>query len=348
MSPPQRIGRRRMESIYFVLTWLCHRRCRHCYDDRFRPYVRDELQQVVEQSQTNVPRIIDHLPESMMVTDPAGAKVKGRIIVSGGEVLLEPVRKSVLYPALEQIGSRYRGEVHLVVQTTGDRLTARILDELLARNVSTISVSGFDSYHVGINRADRARALREQLLAMFEAAGVREAGNGLPGDDSPPLFNIFGANEDTWIGKLWPRGRAWKNGLSRAGMEDNFCNAWSGGLNFLEKGRTGSEVSIEPTGDVYPCCLKTRLPIGNLVHEHLDDIIDSLRDHPVYEAINRGKPETMGHAFGWSTERFLAESQIDTPQGRSYQNLCIGCDRFHDKVLGPMIESARQERLGQA
>ena len=186
-----------MESIYFVLTWLCHRRCRHCYDDRFRPYVRDELQQVVEQSQRNVPRIIDHLPESMMVTAPTGETVKGRIIVSGGEVLLEPVRTSVLYPALEQIDSRYRGGVHLVVQTTGDRLTARILDELLARNVSIVSVSGFDSYHVGINRADRARALREKLLAMFEAAGVREAGNGAPGDDGPPLFNIFGANEDT-------------------------------------------------------------------------------------------------------------------------------------------------------
>ena len=56
----------------------------------------------------------------------------------------------------------------------------------------------------------------------------------------------------------------------------------------------------------------------------------------------------MGHAFGWTTERFLAESEIDTPQGRPYRNLCIGCDRFHDKVLGPMIEAARQERLGQA
>ena len=336
-----------MESIYFVLTWLCHRRCRHCYDDRFRPYVRDELGEVVEQSRTNVPRIIDHLPESMMVTTPDGTKVRGRIIVSGGEVLLGPVRTCVLYPALEQMGSRYGGKVHLVVQTTGDRLTAGILDDLLARNVGTISISGFDNYHVGINRADRARALREKLLAMFEAAGVREAGNGTSESDGAPRFNIFGANEDTWIGKLWPRGRAWKNGLSRAGLDDNFCNAWSGGLNFLERGRRGSEVSIEPTGDVYPCCLKTRLPIGNLVHERLDDIIDRLRDHPVYEAINRGRPETMGHAFGWTTERFLAESEIETPQGRPYRNLCIGCDRFHDKVLGPMVESVRQERAGE-
>jgi len=28
-----------MEAVYWVLTWACHRKCRHCYDDRFRPYV---------------------------------------------------------------------------------------------------------------------------------------------------------------------------------------------------------------------------------------------------------------------------------------------------------------------
>ena len=339
-----------MESIYFVLTWLCHRRCRHCYDDRFRPYVRDELAGVVNQSRANVPRIIDHLPERMTYVDREGREAIGRIIVSGGEILLEPVRESVLYPALEQIRSRYvtRGGVHLVVQTTGDRLNAKILDELLARGTRMISVSGFDSYHVGINRAERAAALREKLLAMFEQAGVKDAGLGheseLGNDDGPPLFNIFGATEDAWIGKLWPRGRAWRNGLSRAGLDDNFCNAWSGGLNFLERGKAGSEVSIEPTGDVYPCCLKTAFPIGNLLEDTLDDIIDSLRGHPVYEAINLGRPEAMGHEFGWTTERFLEESQTTTPQGKPYRNLCVGCDRFHEKVLAPFFEAARFER----
>ena len=31
-----------MESIYYVAAWACHRRCDHCYEDRFRPYVRGE------------------------------------------------------------------------------------------------------------------------------------------------------------------------------------------------------------------------------------------------------------------------------------------------------------------
>jgi hypothetical protein len=35
---------RPMESIYYVMAWACHRKCRHCYEDRFRPYVRGELE----------------------------------------------------------------------------------------------------------------------------------------------------------------------------------------------------------------------------------------------------------------------------------------------------------------
>ncbi len=296
----------------------------------FRPSVRD----VVEQSQRNVPRIIDHLPAGMMVTDPAGETVKGRIIVSGGEVLLEPVRAPVLYPALAQIHARYRGEVDLIVQTTGDRLSERILDELLARNVGMVSISGFDSYHAGINRADRARALRDKLLAMFEAAGVREATGRPTGNDSPPVFNIVGANEDTWIGRLWPRGRAWKNGLSRAGMDDSFCNVWSGG-------RDRRSPSNRP-GMSTPVAARRACPSAISLTNA------SMTSSTVCEAINRGQPEMTGHAFGWTTERVGAESGIDTPQGRPCRNLCIGCDRFHEKVLGPMIEKTRQERDGRA
>ena len=33
-----------MESIYYVMSWACHRKCVHCYEDRFRPYVRGELE----------------------------------------------------------------------------------------------------------------------------------------------------------------------------------------------------------------------------------------------------------------------------------------------------------------
>ncbi len=54
-----------MEAIYWVLTYACHRRCAHCYDDRFRPYVREELKAVIQQGHAAFRAIIEHLPDDM-------------------------------------------------------------------------------------------------------------------------------------------------------------------------------------------------------------------------------------------------------------------------------------------
>jgi hypothetical protein len=210
---------------------------------------------------------------------------------------------------------------------------------LLGRGVYMISVASIDDYHVGLEGPDKQRAFVEERTRLFERHGMRASGGSW--EEPGPVFGFFGAQPGSWIGKLWPRGRAWQNGLSTAALEDNFCNRWSGGLGFLEHRYEGSEVSIEPDGNVYPCCIKTKLPIGNLVEEPLIELLESLRGDPVYEAINAGQPERMGETLGWDEARFVEESRTVTPHGRSYQNLCIGCDRFHEKVLAPRIAAAR-------
>jgi hypothetical protein len=96
-------------------------------------------------------------------------------------------------------------------------------------------------------------------------------------------------------------------------------------------------VSIDPEGNVFPCCMKTKLPVGNLLHNNLDDILDSLVGNPVYEAISMGHPERMGITHGWSVE-LLEKSRTTLPSGRAYQNLCIGCDAFHQEVLMPLVQ----------
>lgn len=311
-----------MESIYYVLSWLCHRRCRHCYEDRFHPYYGEELDAVVAEARANFPRVIANFPARMTYTD--ATEQRGRIILAGGEMLLDPVRESVLYPALDLLHARYKdaGGVNLIVQTTGDTLRPRFIEELLAHHVTKISVSGIDSFHDGLETIGAQQALVARLTAMFEDAGL-----------TPEQYGFFGAQPDSWIGRLWPRGRAWSNCLSTATLADNFCNQWSGGLNFLEYGRKGAEVSIEPNGNVYPCCLKTKKPVGSLLEEPLEQILARLRGNPVYEAINRGEPQRMGLAHGWSVDRFLAESTTTRPDGSQYTNLCIGCDRFHESGL---------------
>jgi len=324
------------------MSWVCHRTCEHCYEDRFHPYHGEELQRLVRQSQENVPRIIDNLPGRMTYLDPADPdengnfrEKRGRIIVAGGEILLDAVRETVLYPALEQLRRKYGNGVELIVQTTGDILTETHIAQLLDHGVSVISVSGMDAYHEGFETEQAREKLRDKLTQLFLKHGMEQS--------TPPrradrrYFDFFGATPESWIGKLWPRGRAWKNELSMATMVDNFCNGWSGGLNFLDYRHGGSEVSIDPEGNVYPCCIKTKAPAGNILERKLEEILDSRVGNPVYEAISMGHPERMGIAHGWSVEKFLEKSQTVLPSGRIYQNLCIGCDAFHEEVLSPKL-----------
>lgn len=349
-----------MESLYYVMAWACHRKCRHCYEERFRPYVRDSLEAVVAEAERNFPRIVDNLPAHFTYLDrdstqPDGAPQRkvGRIILSGGESLLDPVRERVTYKVIERLRDNYAraGGVKIVVQTTGDLVTDSIVDDLLSRGAWMISVAGVDDFHVGIAGPERQRRFVERLTALFERHGMRRSGLSAPTrnwhDEDGPLFSFFGATPDAWIGKLWPRGRAWRNGLSTATLADNFCNRWSGGLGFLEHEYNGSEVSVEPDGSVYPCCVKTHFPIGSLLEDNLIDILDSLADIPAYEAISLGHPERMGLTHGWSEAKFIDASRTTMPTGQPYQNLCIGCDRFHEQVLGPVLEEARRRRAAK-
>ena len=346
-----------MESIYYVMSWACHRKCKHCYEDRFRPYIRGELEGVVQEAERNFPRIVANFPERFTyrdLDDPQAdgtfPEKTGRVILSGGESLIEPVRERVTYKVIEALRDRYaaQGGVKVVVQTTGDLLTDAIVDDLLARGVWMISVASVDDFHVGLEGPVKQAAFMAKLTALFERHGMLRSGLSATTrnwhEEKGPVFSFFGATPDSWIGKLWPRGRAWQNNLSHATLADNFCNRWSGGLNFLRHQYNGSEVSVEPDGAVYPCCVKTKLPVGSLLEDNLIEILDSLVGVPAYEAVTMGHPERMGLADGWSEERFLAQSKTAMPDGTPYQNLCIGCDRFHEQVLGPVLEAARLRR----
>ncbi len=275
-----------MELLYWVLAWACHRRCRHCYEDRFRPYANAALEGVVAEAEANFPRIVANLPDRL-----------DRIVLSGGEVLLDGLRQRVTCPAVTALRARYGDATRVIVQTTGDLLTPGIVRDLLGRGVWMISVSGVDDFHVGHEGPDRQAALRTRLSAMFDAAGMRKSGYAAPRrswqHEEGPVYGFFGATPDMWIGKLWPRGRAWANGLSTATLADNFCARWSGGAGFLNDGE-GSEVSVEPDGLVYPCCVKTGAALGSLLDERLEDILHSLRGHPAFAAINAGRARPHG------------------------------------------------------
>jgi MoaA/NifB/PqqE/SkfB family radical SAM enzyme len=347
-----------MQSLYWVLTWACHRRCKHCYDDRFRPYVRDALTEVVGEGQRAYQAIIKNLPDDLSWYNPeTDQNEPTQIILAGGELLIDGVRDELFFPVMEALKAKYKGKIpHIGIQTTGDILTEAILQDCLAAGVTSFGIASIDDYHVGMKGEKKFRFM-EDIRAMMARHGVTEISLGGEKDerlnipkgspDKKPTgstFVFFGAQPDLWIGELWPRGRAFANGLSNAGYETNFCARWSGGLNFLKLGQAGSEISIEPNGNIYPCCLKTAAPIGNLTEERLSDIFDDIADIPAIQAINKGMPERMGQSFGFNEAAFEEVSAQEDGKGRLVKNKCLGCDVIFIKHLREVLETRRLKR----
>lgn len=348
-----------MQSIYWVLTWACHRKCKHCYDDRFRPYVRDALTEVVSEGRAAYQRVIDNLPDEMSWrNEKTGRRERTLLVMAGGELLIDGVREELFYPALDAIRARWGEKAPKIsIQTTGDVLTETILDECLARGVESIAIASIDDYHVGMQGEKKFRFM-DEIRALMGSRGVREVSLGgekqarlkapdlsrqpKPGE---PTFLFFGAQEDLWIGELWPRGRAWANGLSNAGYDVNFCSRWSGGRNFLKMGEAGSEIAIEPDGSIYPCCLKTKSALGSLAEERLEDILTSVATLPAIQALNDGDPERMGEHDGVSREDFRKLSVATDGTGREMANMCLGCDRYFEAKLGKQLQALRHQRL---
>ncbi|MCR9225018.1 MAG: SPASM domain-containing protein [Hyphomonas sp.] len=348
-----------MQAIYWVLTWACHRKCKHCYDDRFRPYVRDALTEVVAEGQTAYHAVIDNLPDDMSwLNENTGQRERTLLVLAGGELLIDGVREELFYPALDAIQARWGDNAPKIsIQTTGDVLTPQILDECLSRGVESIAIASIDDYHVGM-QGEKKFKFMDDIRTLMSSRGVREVSLGgeksarlkapdlsrqpKPGE---PTFLFFGAQADLWIGELWPRGRAWTNGLSNAGYDVNFCARWSGAKNFLKIGEAGSEVAIEPDGSIYPCCLKTKAPLGSLTEERLEDILASVAALPAIQALNRGDPERMGEHDGIARADFQKLSIAKDGKDREVANLCLGCDRYFEATLGKQLTALREERL---
>ena len=105
-------------------------------------------------------------------------------------------------------------------------------------------------------------------------------------------------------------------------------------------------MAIEPDGSIYPCCLKTKTPLGNLTEERLSDILDSVAQLPAIQALNDGDPERMGETAGWSRDMFKDQSRTKDGLGQDIQNMCIGCDRFFEQVLSKQLIELRRQRVG--
>jgi hypothetical protein len=292
-----------MHSVYWVLSRDCNQKCPHCYNDSAPHAPGLTLEQAS--------RVIANLP------DPARVKMPF-VWISGGEPLVWP---ELLFHALGELYAKYGDDTEFAVQTNGDLLDDATVEKLLAHHVSRISIASVDDFH---KRSTRERA--GEVAAMLERHGcVRSTQpEWRPKATRVPQYNVWGCTEDLWIGKIWPRGRAMQTGLTKCGPEDNFCGNWSGAIGFLDYTNDAAcQVNIQ-LADVYPCCPMTCRPIGDISREPLTDMLDRCAKHPVYRALNEGKPEKMGEYMGLS-------EQYGIERTKALGNHCLWCDEFFTK-----------------
>lgn len=308
-----------MDSVYWVISRDCNQRCAHCYND----------------SEPGAPGLsLDDIGPCIANLPPPGDVALHRIIISGGEVLVWP---ELLFAALRGLHDRYGDATQLWVQTNGDLLDEATLDRLLAHGVTRVDVASMDRFHPKTTRDRRAH-----LEDLFRGRDMLDAsaavGKGVKASGRDLRFAFWGATPDLWIGPLWPRGRAMERRVSTASPADDFCNRWSGAKGFLDYRATeGCEVNVQ-LADVYPCCPMTCRPIGDLRTEPLLAMLDRCASHPVYRALNEGRPEKMGEYLG------LGES-YGLERSRALGNHCLWCDEFFTKHAPELLrKGARTER----
>ncbi len=298
--------------IYWVVSRDCNQKCAHCYNDSGPGAPGLTLDQAT--------KCVENLP------DPDRVAV-GRIVLSGGEVLVWP---ELLFHTLGKLYERYGDATLLYVQTNGDLLTGEILQRMREHKVCKVDVASMDTFH---RKGTLER--KDLLVELFERNGFSasplEIGDDPTNMPSPeaPQFAFWGATEEMWIGPLWPRGRARKYNFSRASPEHRFCSIWSGAKGFLDYHEPGNEINVQ-LADVYPCCPMTFKPIGSLLEENLIDMLDRCKEHPVFRALNEGMPEKMGEYLGISEEEGFKRSA-------ALGNHCLWCDEFFAKYAPELL-----------
>ena len=207
-----------------------------------------------------------------------------------------------------------------MLQTNGDLLTGERLDEILARGVSRIDIASIDRFHK--HQGER----RAQLEELFRSRGMVDDATGplITREDylkrGVVSYGFWGANEDSWLGGNWARGRAMETGVWLQDGEHNFCAVLSGGRGFL--GGTGlpQEISIQ-LWKINPCCPGTLHPMGDARRERVADVLRRVAGSPVFHRINEGDPYAMGESLGISAEH-------GHRRARELGNVCLWCDEF--------------------
>ena len=288
-----------LESLYWVFTQLCNDKCDHCYNNSGPQGQRMSDKECVS--------IIQNLPDHI-----------DRIILSGGEPLAE---KKQLYLILDALKEKYQGRSQIMLQTNGDLLTGKILDQLISKGVTRFDIASIDRYH------KKAGDHLMHLAEIFDSRGV-------DGSEKDPLIDketyiipssltwgYWGATDDMWLGGNWARGRAIEKNIWKKDPTHNFCKVLSGGIGFLNGAKDiPQEISIQ-LWRINPCCPGTYKAMGDARTEKVSAVLQKVASSPVFQKIDEGDPLSMGESIG-ITREFASQ------RNEQLQNICLWCDEF--------------------
>jgi hypothetical protein len=120
------------------------------------------------------------------------------------------------------------------------------------------------------------------------------------------------------------------SGLARLDPAHNFCALWSGARGFLGNGPVEQEVVIQ-LWQVFPCCPGTWFALGDARETSVDDILESVRRDPAFQALDRGDPAGLpvpGRSRAYAQERL-----------QDLGSCCLWCDEFFRRhYAGPKGE----------
>lgn len=294
-----------MNSVYWVFTLRCNDRCEHCYNDSSPTGETLATEELL--------KVVPHLPAELR-----------SLCLSGGEPTVEMAKLGAIMAAVR---ARYGPGLPITLQTNGDLLDDERLEALEAMGFDRIDVVSIDRFH------KQQGAHREALEARFRARGWEP--KPPPGEPWPPgrvVYTFWGATEEIWLQGNWARGRALHHGHAKLDPGHNFCALWSGAMGFLESGTAREEVHIQLTR-LYPCCPTTYLALGDVREAPVLEILDRYRDHPDWQALNRGQPAELG------VDPEYARARI-----QELGDVCLWCDEFlRERYQGPHGEARREE-----
>jgi hypothetical protein len=290
-----------VRSLYWVFTLRCNDRCEHCYNDSSPTGEALPTEELL--------RVVPNLPAEL-----------GALVLSGGEPTVEMEKLAAIVGAVR---ARYGRELPVVLQTNGDLLDAERAAALEAMEIDFLDVVSMDRFH------KQQGAHREQLEELFRGRGWTPREEHRAGTIS---YRFWGATEELWLKGNWARGRAIRMGHAKLDPEHNFCALWSGARGFLDEGSDLQEVHVQLTR-VYPCCPTTFLALGDAREEAVEDILERYREHPDWQALNRGEPAELG------VDPAHARARI-----QELGDVCLWCDEYlRETYRGPAGEARQDE-----